>query len=88
LQVPGSHLSVHTVVLALLSGQLPTMLGCAEAVELLLPFSAAGKVPLGLVCLSSLPVSLPGEMYGGGIELDVTAASALITAMVSMERSA
>lgn len=88
LQVPGSRLSVHTVVLALLSGQLPTMLGCAEPVELLLPFSAAGKVPLGLVCLSSLPVSLPDEMYGGGIELDVTAATALITAMVSMGRSA
>lgn len=63
------------------------MLGCSmqssAVMDFLQPFSAAGRVALGLVCLSSLPFSLPDEMQGGGIEVDVPAAAAIISSMVS-----
>lgn len=83
LEVPGWKLSVHTVVLALLSGQLGVMLDCREPMDLLTAFKDAGRLPLGLVCLSSLPHSLPEEVQGGGVELDVTAVSAVVTSMLS-----
>lgn len=83
LAVPGWNLSVHTVVLALLSGQLGVMLDCKEPIDLLTAFKDAGRLPLGLVCLSSLPHSLPEEVQGGGVELDVIAVSAVVTSMLS-----
>lgn len=86
LQVPGSNLSVHTVVLALLSGQLGVLLDCKEPLDLLVAFSAAGRLPLGLVCLSNLPYGLPDELQGGGVEVDVAAASAVITSMLAAAR--
>jgi hypothetical protein len=86
LQVPGSNLSVHTVVMALLSGQLGSIVAQKEPLNLLEAFSAADRLPLGLVCLSSLPVSLPDEVHGGGIELDVSAASAVISYMLEAAR--
>lgn len=70
LQIPGSNLSVHTVVLSLFSGELSTMLGCTDAMELLVAFSAGGRLPLALLCLAPLPVHLPDELAGGGVELD------------------
>jgi hypothetical protein len=78
LQVPGSNLSVHTVVLAVLSGQLSSMLACSDPMELLVAFSAGGLLPLALMCLTELPVQLPGELQGGGVELDAAAVSQLI----------
>lgn len=86
LQVPGSNLSVHTVVLALLSGQLGVMLDNKEPMELLVAFQAAERLPLGLVCLSGLPVNLPDELQGGGVEVDVPSASAVITSMLATAR--
>jgi hypothetical protein len=86
LQVPGSNLSVHTVVLALFSGQLGTVLAHKEPLVLLEAFSAADRLPLGLVCLSSLPVCLPDDVQGGGIELDVGAASSVIGSMLEAAR--
>jgi hypothetical protein len=74
---------VHSVVLALLSGQLGVMLDCKEPMDLLSAFKDAGQLPLGLVCLSSLPYSLPDEVQGGGVELDVAAVSAVVTSMLA-----
>jgi hypothetical protein len=62
------------------------MLAEKEPLNLLEAFSAADRLPLGLVCLSSLPVSLPDEVHGGGIELDVSAASAVISSMLEAAR--
>jgi hypothetical protein len=86
LQVPGSNLSVHTVVLALLSGQLAVILDTNEPMELLVACSTADRLPLGLVCLSGLPFNLPDELQGGGVEVSVPAAVALITSMLATAR--
>jgi len=83
LQIPGSNLSVHTVVLSLLSGELSTMLGCADAMELLVAFSSGGRLPLALLCLAPLPVHLPDELAGGGVELDGYALQEAIASAVA-----
>lgn len=84
LQVPGVNLSVHSVVLAVFSGLLGTMLGCADDMGLLIPFSVAGKLPLGLLCLSALPAQLPDELQGGGVALDAAAMSQAIASAISV----
>jgi hypothetical protein len=37
--------------------------------ELLVPFSSGGKLALGLLCCSAVPVLLPDEQQGGGVLL-------------------
>jgi hypothetical protein len=57
-----------------------------QPVELLVAFSAADRLPLGLVCMSGLPFSLPDELQGGGVEVDVPSAAAMITSMLATAR--
>lgn len=77
-----SSISAHAAVLAALGGQLGPMLGCSSPMELLVPFSSGGKLALGLLCCSAVPVLLPDEQQGGGVllsgqELQAAVAGAL-----------
>eukprot|EP00775_Hariotina_reticulata_P010635 gene10635-10793_t len=86
-EIPGSNVSVHAAVVALLGGNLMRLLGCADAMDLLVPFSSAGQLPLGLLCCSALPVVLPEGHQGGGILLPVQDLSAAIRAAVMASRA-
>lgn len=66
-ETPCSNISPHIAALAVLNGRLSNIMGCKSSMELLVPFSAAGKLALGLLCCSALPILLPDEAQGGGI---------------------
>jgi hypothetical protein len=80
LDIPGAHVSAHNIALAVLSGQLGQLLGCGNAMQLLLPFSAAGRLPLGVLCMGELPLLLLDEAQGGGLLLPTAGVAAAIAA--------
>lgn len=75
--------SAHAAVLAALAGQLPSMLCCSSGMDLLLPFSSAGRLALGLLCCSPLPTLLPDEIANGGIVLPGDALRTAVAAACS-----
>ncbi|KAF8058856.1 hypothetical protein HT031_005424 [Scenedesmus sp. PABB004] len=79
---PGG--GVHGAVLAVLSGHLARMLGCGTAMDMLLPFSSAGRLALGLVCCGPLPALLPPEEQGGGVLLPTAALARSIAAALEV----
>lgn len=86
-EVPGSNISIHAAVLAVLNGQISSILGCGSAMDLLVPFSGCGRLVLGLLCCSPMPVLLPDESQGGGVWLGVADLRQSITAALDAARS-
>jgi hypothetical protein len=89
IMIPGgsNHVSVHAAVVALLGGNMLRFMACENAMDLLVPFSSAGQLPLGLLCCSTLPVVLPEAHQGGGVLLPVQELSAAISAALVASRA-
>jgi hypothetical protein len=82
-----SNISAHAAVLAALGGQLGPMLGCNSAMDLLVPFSGGGKLALGLLCCSAVPVLLPDEQQGGGVLLSGQELQSAVTGALDASRT-
>jgi hypothetical protein len=86
LDVPGAHISPHTIALAVLSGQLWQLLGGTEHAGA--AFEAAGRLPLAALCMSELPLLLLDASQGGGMLLPSAGVAAAVAAAVQAASSA
>eukprot|EP00879_Flechtneria_rotunda_P000660 GHRR01000774.1.p1 GENE.GHRR01000774.1~~GHRR01000774.1.p1 ORF type:complete len:981 (+),score=385.98 GHRR01000774.1:3353-6295(+) len=88
MDVPNGGVSAHAAVLAVLLGHLQSLLGCNNSMDYLMPLSESGRLVLGLLCCSALPLLLPDANHGGGVLVPVEGLRAAVSAALEAASAA